>query len=506
MVKLKDINFLPFSPGCYLFKDSNEKVIYVGKANNLRKRVTSYFQKKTLDPKTAELVKNIEDIEVFVTSNEVEALILENSLIKKYYPKYNLDLKDSHRYAYILIHNDDVPWLEVVRYRELDGEYYGPFISGYIRKLIVDILSRNFRVFFRKPSPRLKKSMDKENYLLRIKQARQILKGNVDESIKSLEEKMRAASAKTYYEHSLSLRNQVKALNTLKEKQLMEMTKNVDANIINYIVFADVVYLLVFSVRKGILEGKQEFSFDYYEDFFDDFLLQYYDSAPVPEELIIPKFLDDSLVEYLSKKGKRKVSIIVPQKGNKKELLELASHNIKSTFFAGSEKITELQKILGLNKLPLTIECFDISHLTGTDTVASMVRFKDGFPDKSNYRRFKIKTPSASDDYIAIKEVVKRRYSGTLKKKMKDPDLIVIDGGLGQVNVANNVIKDLGLKIPVISLAKLKEEIYLPENYEPLVVEKKNKGLQLLQAIRDEAHRFALNYQRLLRGKRIKGK
>lgn len=503
MVKVKDIHFLPLNPGCYLFRNSAGEVIYVGKAKSIRKRVSSYFQKTELEPKTAELVKNIQDIDFFVTPSEVEALILENSLIKKHYPKYNLDLKDSHRYAYILIHNEDIPWLEVVRYRDTQGEYYGPFVSGAMRKLIMEVLTRTFRVYSRKPSQRIKKSTDKEQYLQRIKQARQILKGNVDELITELHEKMKIASAKTFYEYSLSLRNQIAALKTLKEKQIMEMTRNVDANIINYMISGDTVYLLVFSVRKGILEGKQEYSFDYYEDFFDDFLIQFYDSAPIPEELIIPHEADPGLAEYLRQKGKRKVSIIVPQKGDNKELLNLVEHNIKTTFFAGSERVNELQKILSMEKLPLIIDCFDISHLTGTDTVASMVRFKDGFPDKSSYRKFKIRLARDGDDYIAMTEVVRRRYSGLLRKTMRNPDLIVIDGGLGQLGVATKVLKDLKLDIPIISLAKKFEEIYVPGKDHPLKIDRKNKGLQLLQAIRDEAHRFALTYQRLLRQKRV---
>lgn len=504
MVKVTDINFLPLNSGCYLFRDEKGEVIYVGKANNIRKRVSSYFQKKDLEPKTAQLVKNIRDIDVFVTPSEVEALILENSLIKKYYPKYNLDLKDSHRYAYILIHDEEIPWIETVRYRELKGEYYGPFVSGAMRKLITDILSRNFRVLMKKPSPRLKKSIEKESYMQRIEQARQILKGDVNPLIKELEGKMKLASKRMLYEYSISLRNQIEALEALKDKQIIEMTRTVDANIINYMISGDTVYLLVFSVRKGILEGKQEYSFDYYEDFFDDFLIQFYDSAPIPQELIIPKEADPSLAEYLYSKGKRKVSIIVPQKGDKKDLLNLVEQNIKTTFFAGSERVTALQKILSMDKLPLVIECFDISHLTGTDTVASMVRFKDGFPDKANYRRFKIRTASGGDDYLAMKEVVERRYSGELRKSMRSPDLIVIDGGFGQVGIAYTVLNKLKLKIPVISLAKRFEEIYLPEKEEPLRIDKKNKGLQLLQAIRDEAHRFALTYQRLLRNKKIR--
>ncbi len=499
MVEINEINFLPTDPGCYLFRDKDGNIIYVGKANNIRKRVSSYFQKKELDPKTSQLVKNISDIDVITTSTEVEALILENSLIKKHYPKYNLDLKDSHRYAYIRIHNEEIPWIEVVRYREAKGEYYGPFVSGAVRKLITDVISRNFRVFMRRPSPRLKKSIQKDVYLERIKQARQILKGDVDRLIKELEKKMDIASKKTYYEYSLSLRNQINALKTLKEKQLIEMTKSVDANIINYLKVGDSVYLLIFSMRKGILEGKQEFTFDYYEDFLEDFLLQYYDSAPIPQEIILPESIDESLTDYLTEKAGRKVSIVIPQKGDKKELLEFVLQNVSATFFSGSERMNELKKLLSLNKLPLIIECFDISHLTGTNTVASMVRFKDGLPDKSSYRKFRIRLASGGDDYLAMKEVVRRRYSGMLKSSMKNPDLIVIDGGLGQLNAAKEILDELKLKIPLISLAKRLEEIYIPGSDEPLRISMKNKGLQLLIAIRDEAHRFAITYQRSLR-------
>lgn len=504
MINPKEIKFLPDSPGCYLFKNGDGEVIYVGKAKNLRKRVSSYFQKRDLDTKTRLLVRNIQGIEFFVTSNEVEALLLENSLIKKHYPKYNLDLKDSLRYAYIKINPGEIPWLEVVRYREGEGEFYGPFVSGSVRKLITDVLYRTFRVFFKKPSPRLKKSIDKESYMQRIAQARQILRGNVDELIKELEKKMKNSAEKTYFEYALTLRNQINALKTLKEKQLIEMTRKVDSNVINYMISSDTVYLLIFSVSKGVLDGKQEFTFDYYDGFLDDFIIQYYDSAPVPKELIVPEKVDDKISGYLRAKGRRKVSVIIPKQGEKKELLDLVMHNIKSTFFAGGERVTELKEILGLEKLPLNIECFDISHLGGTGTVASMVSFKDGFPNKANYRRFAIKTAGGGDDYLAMSEVIRRRYSGSLSKKMRGPDLIVIDGGLGQLGAAVAVLKDIGLKTPVISLAKRLEEIYVPGKSSPIRVSTKNKGLQLLQAIRDEAHRFAITYQRLLRSKKIR--
>jgi excinuclease ABC subunit C len=503
MIKPLETNYLPDSPGCYLFKDEKGTILYVGKAKNLKKRVSSYFQKKDLDIKTSILVSYIKDIDFFVTKNEVEALLLENNLIKKYYPKYNLDLKDSRRYAHILIHQGEIPWLEIARSRDEKGEYYGPFVSGAIRKLIMDVLTRNFRVLTRKPSPKLRKIIVKEEYLQRIDQARRILRGEVDDLIKELEEKMTNSSRKTYYEHALTLRNQIRALKTLKEKQIMEMTKTINSHIINYKIVGDEVYLLIFSIRKGVLEEKQEYNFPYYDGVINDFLLQYYDQSPIPQEIIVPHEIDSSLLGFIKNKSGKKVNIIIPQKGDKKDLLDLVAVNIDSTFFTGSNRITELKNILSLEKLPQNIECFDISHLGGTNTVASMVSFHNGVPNKSNYRKFKIQTPMENDDYLAMREVIKRRYSASLSKSMKLPDLIVIDGGPGQLSSAVSILKELKIKIPVIALAKRLEEIYLPNTQNPLSISHKNKGLQLLQAIRDEAHRFALTYQRLLRGKSI---
>lgn len=496
---IKELSFLPTMPGCYLFKDKVGTVLYVGKAKNLRKRVLSYFQKKDHDPKTARLVPLIAAVDHIVTGTEVEALLLENNLIKRYYPKFNLDLKDSRRYAYLLLHTGDVPWIEVVRDRKEPGEYYGPFVSGAIRRLVLEVIRRNFRVFTRKPHPRLKKSLDREAYLKRVDQARAILRGDVDALIATLEQQMKEAAGKTYYEYALTVRNQINALESLKEKQNIEMTRSVDANIIAYKLVGDEIYMVLFTIRKGVLEEKQSFTFSYYEDFFEDFLLQYYDTAPIPQELIVQHPLDDSIIGYLIRKGNRMVIVTVPQRGEKKELLELAMHNITTTFFAGSERMTALQTALNLSKLPRAIECFDISHLTGTNTVASMVRFKDGLPDKDHYRRFKIHTASDGDDYRALFEVVTRRYGGSLRKTLKTPDLIVIDGGAGQLQAALQALRSLRLEIPCIALAKKFEEIYLPAQARVLVLDRKNKGLQLLQALRDEAHRFALGYQRHLR-------
>ncbi len=508
MISPLEISFLPASPGCYLFMDEHGVVLYVGKAKDLKKRVSNYFQKKDHDPKTQLLVSKIKSIDFVLVSNEVEALLLENNLIKKYYPHFNLDLKDSRRYAYIRVSEDELPWLEVARIRNEKGEYFGPFVSGSIRKLVMDTVSRNFKVLTQKPSPQLRKLMNKEEYNKRVNQVKKILKGNVDELIKELEKTMKENSKKNNFEYAITMRNQIAALTTLKERQKVELAKSIDAHIINYEISAGEVHLLLFNVRKGVVEDKQEFVFQEKEDFLEEFLVQFYNEQNIPAEIILPVEVNSSLGEYLSKKKglKGKVKIIVPRSGEKKELLDFVSKNITATFFAGKERVEELQKALGLKNPPHTIECFDISHLGGTNTVASMVSFKDGFPNKSNYRKFKIRAEANNDDLLAMREAVERRYSGTLSKSMKKPDLIVLDGGSTQLAVAVEVLNKLNLKIPVISLAKEFEEIYLPKRRSPLRLDKKHKGLLMLQAIRDEAHRFANAYRKVLKRKEVFGK
>lgn len=504
MISKQKLTSLPLSPGCYLFKNKEGEVIYVGKAKHLRKRVSSYFQKNHEDSKTIQLVRDIQDIDFISTRTEVEALLLENSLIKKHYPRYNIDLKDAQRYAYIhVVTNTEFPYIEVERSKESKGEYYGPFVSGFIRRLVIEVLSRNFKILIKKPSHRLRKLMDKEQYLKRVEQARKILKGEVDSLIKELESEREKASNSTYYEYALTLQNRIHALESLKEKQYVELTKAFDAHIINYIVSGEAVYLLVFSVRKGVLEGKQEYVFSYSDEFLNEFLLRYYDSAPIPHEVIVPQKVDPSLEAYLIKLKKKRVYILTPTKGEKKQLLDLVLKNVHDTFFFGKGRLIELREALKLPKLPLVMECFDISHFGGTNTVASMVSFKEGVPDKTNYRKFKIRTPTGGDDYLAMEEVIERRYRRVKEGSIPPPDLIIIDGGKGQLHAAEKIVKDLKLSIPIISLAKQFEEIYTLGSKDPVCLPKNHKGLQLIQSIRDEAHRFAITYQRLLRKKEL---
>ncbi len=498
MKTMKDLSTIPIDPGCYLFKDLSGKILYVGKAKNLKKRVSSYFQKKDHDPKTQMLISRITDIDFIITPSEVEALILENNLIKKHYPPYNIDLKDARRYAYLKLHsNEEYPFLETVRKRQGVGEYYGPFVSGTIRKYIVDILRRNFHIFLKKPSPQAKKNRDKEEYQQNVARVRRILQGQVDDVVRELTKEMDLSAKRELYEHALIRRNQIQALESLKEKQIMELKKQVDAHIINYVLHEGKFYILLFQMRKGILEGKQRFVLPSREGVFEEFLRQLYTTTEIPKLIIVPEKVDAVFEQYLERIKGEKVDVIFPSKGEKKKLLDLVEKNIHATFFSGLESVLDLGKHLGLTKAPRHIECFDISHLSGTNTVASMVTFIDGKPEKTKYRKFKIQTVEGIDDYKSMEEVILRRYTKSLSESMEFPDLIVIDGGKGQLSSAVHILEKAQLKIPVIGLAKRLEEIFLPNQSDSILLPKTTKGLLLLRSIRDEAHRFAITYQKV---------
>ena len=285
------------------------------------------------------------------------------------------------------------------------------------------------------------------------------------------------------------------------------MDKRYDEDIINYIIGDDKVYLIVFNISRGILATKNEFSFGYHEGFLEDFITQYYAQAQVPKEIIIPRRIkDESIKEYLKKMRCAKVRITIPKRGDKLALLKLVKRNIEIAFLSESRMINSLRKALNLNLSPNVIECFDISNISGTNTTGAMVQFRNAKPDKRNYRRFKVRTVAGADDFAAINEVVKRRYRRLDEERAEMPDLIVIDGGRGQLSAAAAALKELELKIPLISLAKKLEEIYLPGRSAPLRLKKSSNALKLLQQIRDEAHRFAVKYHKLLRSREMIGR
>jgi excinuclease ABC subunit C len=510
-----DISSIPNNPGCYAYKNSKNIILYVGKAKNLKKRVSSYFKNKDLDAKTKVLVEQIDSVDLFITDTEVESLILENNLIKKHLPKYNILLKDSKRYAYIQLTNEEYPRLLLARKKEGEGTYFGPFVSGETRDYILDLIRKTFMIRTCKRLPKKEclryhiklcsapctNIVSKKEYDDQIKYAKLALKGQTSELIKSLKVLMKKRSDKQDFELALQLRNQIDAVAWLNEKQKMERNKTYNEDILNYMVKDGRVYLILFNIYKGILENKQTFEFDYKDNFLEQFIIQYYSENDVPRELILPESIEESLIQFLTKQREKKVVVTVPKIGEKKLLLKLVMKNIEISFFSNSEKLKDLQERLKLNDSPYVIECFDISHLSGTNTVASMVQFRNGQPDKSNYRRYKIRTVKGVDDFESIKEVVRRRYFKLKKENATFPNLVVIDGGKGQLTSAMQALKEIEVKLPVISLAKKLEEIYFPGSRFPLRLDHKTKALKLLQAIRDEAHRFAINYNRLLRKK-----
>ena len=508
---------LPNEPGCYLFKDKNEKIIYVGKAKNLKKRVKQYSQKNDLDPKTKSMLNFVTTLDFVATDNEVEAIILEDTLIKKHQPKYNIRMKDAKSHSYILVTSDKFPIAQIARRKDLKGKYYGPFISALERDYILQFIKKTFllRTCNRLPKkPCLRHHINlcsapciglisEKDYNGNIENVRMILTGHVNKLLKKLKQDMKKSSDEKDFENALLLRNQITAIEHLNERQNMLRQKKYNEDIINYEIKDEKVYLMLFNIYKGTLHNKEEFVFDFNWDFLEEFIIQYYSERPVPKELIVPKKMSESIKTYLEKKKKSIVKISKPEKGEKKQLLRLVQKNIEISFFSDINKVEVLKTKLNLNELPNVIECFDISHLSGTSTVGSMVQFRNGKPDKSNYRRFKIRTIEGIDDTAAIAEVVRRRYKRLKAEDESFPDLIIIDGGRGQLNYALSELDKLGLKIPIISIAKQFEEIFIPGKMLPLKIPNKDKALQFIQEVRDEAHRFAIKYNRLLRKKEL---
>jgi len=520
-MKKSEIPKLPNSPGCYLYKDAGEKVIYVGKAKNLKKRVLSYFLNKEKDPKTEALVKNISKIDFIVTNSETEALLLENNLIKKFKPKYNIDLKDSKSYSVIALTNESFPRLlslrtEGLKNKKTNSKIYGPFTSGKSRDLILETLNKTFKLRTCKRLPKKKcirydlglcsapciNKISKEEYNNEVKNAELVLKGKTTELIKKLEKGMKKSSKTQDYEKALLLREKINSLENLNEKQSVERDKSYDEDILNFIVDKGKVYLALFNIHRGTLENKETYEFNQKNDFLEEFLLQYYSENKVPKRIILPTSVSNSLKEAILKLSKRKIEFINPKQGELKILLDLVKKNIEIQFFGNLEKVESLQKTLSLEFSPKVVECFDISHLSGTEVVASMVQFRNGKPDKTNYRKFKIKSFTGNDDFRAMNEVVKRRYSKLKLNNEPFPDIVIIDGGAGQLSSSIKALQEINVKLPVISLAKRLEEVYMPDG--KIIRESlKDKGLLYLREIRDEAHRFAVKFQRERRSKRF---
>jgi len=509
---------LPRDPGCYLFRDGGGTILYIGKAKDIRKRAGSYFQRENPDPRIRAMVEKIASVDFLATDTEAEALLLENTLIKRHQPHYNIDLKDAKSFAYIMLTREEFPRIGISRRPSEEASFFGPFVSARDRDRVLRVVRKAFGLRTCRRLPKracLRRQMGScsapctgdisaADYGERVKRVEAILKGQSAGILKELRAEMEDRSRRKEFEQAMALRDQIQAVEHLSERQKVERPRGRDQDILSWVVSEGKVHLMVFSVHHGTLSEKEEFVFAAGPDFPEEFLVQYYGEKIPPTEVILPEPVDEPLREFLSTRRGSTVQVTVPERGDKRKLLDLVQRNLEHTFFGERLRLGALQEALHLPTLPSVIECFDISHLSGTATVGSMVRFTDGKPDKKNYRRFRIRTVLGIDDPAAIGEVVRRRYSRLVREGSALPDLLIIDGGKGQLTAARSALADLGLAIPVISIAKPEEEVHVPGRLGPLPLGKKDPASLLVRAIRDEAHRFAVAYHRLLRRKEVR--
>jgi len=524
MLKPDQISQIPHKPGCYLYFNSVKKIIYVGKAKDLKKRVTQYFQKDHDDVKTQELVKHIVEIDYVITDSETEALLLESRLIKQYKPKYNVDLKHNERYAYIKITNEELPRVITARKKDNSGEFFGPFVDGYSRVLTVKTVNEAFQLRTCKTLPKTvclnyhlglcsgpcENKVSKTEYLGQVAQARKYLKGNVSELTSELKDEMKQYAKNQQFELAKTKRDQINAIETLHNRQKVDTTKEFDQDVIGVSYNAEKVVYFVFNIVKGIISQKDEYELPVVsaiEQMNREFIMQYYDGKDAPKEIIVrDDFLaseDLALVSSaLSQNSSFAIQLVIPKQGEKKQLLTLACTNADYALAGENPTLIKLKELLKLPTVPYEIECYDISNLRDDYIVGARIHFSHGKPNKEMYRKYRIKWQTQQNDFAAMYEVLKRRLYPISIGEEKAPDLLVIDGGRGQLNAALDAMKEYRLKIPMISLAKKEEEIYFPGLLKPLKTDKnasRDPAIRLLQQIRDETHRFVITYHRSLR-------
>lgn len=538
----------PTNPGVYQFLNNQGQIIYVGKAKNIRNRVRSYFQKSNaLNTKTQILVKNISDVEFIVTDSEVEALILENNLIKQNKPRYNIDLRDDKTFPYIRITNEPYPRVFVTRKIERDGsKYIGPFTQVKILREVLRVLQHTFKI--RTCRYRLNDSnvaagkyalcldyhigrcdgpcqalISREEYREIINQVVHFLNGKTDEVIKELNEMMHLKAKVQQFEKAKEIRDQIETLKQYEgSTQKVEHTDLIDRDIVAMAHEDSMAAVVVFQVRSGKIINRQQFDFSNVlhatkEEIMKSFLEDYYlKRQDFPKEIILPFSVEDieEIHEFICQ-FRSSTRFIFPQMGEKRKLIQMAERNAK--YIVDDMKlqrlkkrkdyiphnISALQRDLNLEQPPKVMECFDISNIQGTDPVASMVQFENGKPKKSEYRIFKIRIKETPDDFAMMREAITRRYKRLKDENKSMPDLIVVDGGKGQLNIAYDVLTSLSLQqIPLISLAKRLEEVFVPGISDAQNLPKTSSSIKLLQQIRDEAHRFAVSKHRQQRKKR----
>ena len=555
------LNSLPTKPGVYLHKDAEGNVLYVGKAINLRSRVRSYFHSNVDSIKTLRLRHQIADIEVIVTDSELEALLLEMNLIKQHQPRFNVRLKDDKRYPYIKVHwADPFPKVTVTRRMVRDGgRYFGPYTSVWAVQQTLDLLRKVFPYLtcdrlitghderaclyydIKLCNAPCIGAVDQEQYRATIKQLMDFLDGKSDHIVRGIERRMAAAAENLDFERAADLRDQLKAIERITARQKVIGPDDADQDVIAFARADGDACVQVFFVRHGKLIGREYFMLDNAEgesdqEVLQEFLTQFYeDAAYVPKEVLLPAEVEEARIieEWLRRKRNTKVTLQVPRRGKKRELVEMAAENAQDTLAALRQQwaadrskhvtaITELQEALKLPGPPARIECYDISHTQGQQTVGSMVVFVQGAPHKNDYRRFNVQS-TTNDDYGSMREVLTRRfqrYRDTLAGELHDPgeikarsdrptawailpDLLLIDGGKGQLAVGQEVLRlfDLENEVPLAALAKQEEEIFLPDRPQSVYLPRRSEALYLVQRVRDEAHRFANEGHRKRRAK-----
>jgi excinuclease ABC subunit C len=532
---------LPFAPGVYLYKDAADRVIYVGKAKSLRDRVRSYFSEdKLADAKTGALISEARDIDYIQVDNEKEALALENNLIKQYMPRFNILLRDDKTYPYVKVTHEKYPRVYVTRRLRKDGAtYYGPFFPANLAHRLVHFIHRHFLVPSCKvdltryhPKPCLQYHIHRclgpcveglttdDAYSAAVHDVRLFLDGRHGDLARGLRARMEAASGETRFEQAASLRDLLATVEEMDERQKMAAASGSDVDIFACYAEPPLVALNLFHLRHGQIVDRREF---FWEDqaefdepqFFSSLLKQMYlDQQFIPAEIHVPVEFEDleALEELLSEKRGRRVEIRTPQRGQKKALMALVETNAKHSFdgrfrvLKPSSKATQeaLRDALNLPDPPARIECFDISHIQGTDKVASMVVWEDGRMKKSDYRKFIIRTVAGNDDFASMHEVVTRRYSRLREESKPMPGLVLIDGGLGQLHAAAEALEAIGISDqPLAAIAKREEIIYVyGQEDEPVILDRFSPILHLIQSIRDEAHRFAVTFHRSRRNAR----
>ena len=517
---------MPNKPGVYIMRDKTDTIIYIGKAKNLIKRVKSYFREKLDRPKTQILMSHFDSLEYIVTNSEKEALILEATLIKKHRPRYNIQLKDDKRYPYVKITDEDFPRLIITRNVTKNGIFYGPFTDAGSVKQTVKFLKSLFKIRTCRnmDGPCLNSQIDlcyapcdgkisKEEYSEIINKIDLFFQGKYSTIVKNLKIEMMKAADNEEFEKAAVIRDQIASIEEIMEKQFVDLVNDdLDQDVIAIAPGKDEVVVIIMPVRNGKIVGRDDFlmsgaQYDSSSEIMFAFIQQYYGyNRHIPKQILLDEDIDDKelLEEWLSDLRGNKVHIKVPQKGVKLRLVKMARKNaeiIQHQKKKMENALIELKKYLKLEKLPRVIEGYDISNISGKFAVGSKVSFKDGKPNKKLYKHFKMETPGPND-FAMMEELLTRRLK--MVDRDPEPDLIVIDGGKGQLGMACGVLEKLNLThIPIIGLAKEFEEIHIPNSKRPIIIPKNNKALHLLQQVRDESHRFAITYHRKLRSKNI---